>query len=66
MTFNFSLFLLLMIGIQNSSRKSTVNLIINKTVNLPVSFIVGMSFISGSFIGSFLKLNINHEKKEIS
>ena len=55
-----------MIGIQNSSRKSTVNLIINKTVNLPVSFIVGMSFISGSLIGSLLKLNINNEKKEIS
>ena len=55
-----------MLGIQNSSKQSTVNLIINKTVNLPVSFIVGMSFISGSFIGSLLKLNINHEKKEIS
>ena len=64
LTFNFSLFLLLMLGIQNSSKKETVNLLINKTVNLPISFIVGMSFISGSLTGSLLKLNFAPEKKE--
>ena len=51
-TFNSSLFLLLMIGIQNSSYKSKINFLINETVKLPVSFIIGTSFISGSIIGS--------------
>ena len=56
-TFNFSLFLLLMIGIQNSSSRKKVDLIINETVDLPISFIVGISFISGSLAGSLLKVN---------
>ena len=56
--FNFSLFLLLMIGIQNSSSKKKVTLIVNETVELPISFIVGVSFISGSLTGSLLKINL--------
>ena len=62
LTFHFSLFLILMVGIQNSSRKSKVNLIINETVNLPIGFIVGISFISGSIAGNLLEINI--KKKE--
>ena len=58
-TFNFSLFLILMIGIQNSAYKSKVNLILAKTVNLPTSFIIGISFISGSLTGSLLSGNFN-------
>ena len=46
--FNLSLFLLLMIGIQNSTNKNRVNLLISETINLPISFIIGVSFISGS------------------
>ena len=57
-TFNFCLFLLLMIGIQNSSNKSKVNFLINETVNLPISFIIGSSFIGGSIIGSLFNLNL--------
>ena len=53
-----SLFLLLMIGIQNSSNKTKINLIINESVNLPISFIVGSSFIGGSLIGSLLTTNL--------
>ena len=56
-TFNFTLFLILMIGIQNSSNKRKVNLLITDTVALPISFIIGMSFISGSITGSILPLN---------
>ena len=52
--FNFSLFILLLVGIQNSSNKRKVNLLINETVNLPVSFIIGSSFIMGSLTGSLL------------
>ena len=54
LTFNSCLFLLLMIGIQNSSKKSKVNFLINQTVQLPISFIIGSSFIGGSIIGSLL------------
>ena len=62
LTFNFSLFLLLMLGIQNSSKKETVNLLVSETVNLPVSFLVGISFISGSITGSLFRLKLTSEK----
>ena len=60
--FNISLFMILMIGIQNSSNKTKINLIINESVNLPISFIVGISFISGSLTGSILGANFNSKK----
>ena len=47
-----------MIGIQNSSNKSKVNFLKNETVKLPISFIVGSSFIGGSIIGSLFNLNL--------
>ena len=56
--FNFSLFLLLMIGIQNSSQKTKVNFIVNETILMPLSFIIGVSFISGSFAGTLLTINL--------
>ena len=62
-TFNISLFLILIIGIQNSSNKKKVNLLINETVNLPISFIIGISFISGSLIGSFMDWDYIDKKK---
>ena len=52
-----------MIGIQNSSNQIKINLIIGETIDLPTSFIIGMSFISGSITGSFLKINL--EKKRV-
>ena len=61
-TFNFSLFLLLMVGIQNSSNKTKINLIISETVNLPVSFIIGISFITGSLTGGILSSNFDNKK----
>ena len=57
-TFNVCLFLLLMVGIQNSAKKSKVNFLINETIKLPISFIIGSSFICGSVIGSFFNLNL--------
>ena len=62
-TFNSCLFLILIIGIQNSSKKSRINLLIDETENLPISFIIGSSFISGSIIGSFLNYNFDSNKK---
>ena len=58
LSFNSCLFLLLIIGIQNSSNKSRINFFINETVKLPISFIMGSSFIGGSLIGSFLNINL--------
>ena len=59
--FNSCLFLLLFIGIQNSSNKSKVDFLINETIELPISFIVGSSFILGSILGSFVNFNTNNE-----
>ena len=61
-TFNSSLFIILMVGIQNSSNKTKVNLLIGESVKLPISFVVGMSFIAGSLTGSFLRIDPNNEK----
>ena len=57
--FNSCLFVLLFIGIQNSSNKSKVDLLINKTIELPISFVVGSSFILGSILGSFIDFKVN-------
>ena len=59
--FNSCLFLALFIGIQNSSSKSKVDLLIDETIELPISFIVGSSFLLGSILGSLLVLDINNE-----
>jgi len=59
--FNSCLFVILFIGIQNSSNKSKVNLLIEDTIELPISFIVGSSFILGSIFGNFLVLGMNNE-----
>ena len=59
--FNSCLFLILFIGIQNSSNKSKVDLLIDETIELPISFIVGSSFILGSILGSFLVVNMHNE-----
>ena len=61
-TFNSSLFIILMVGIQNSSNKTKVNLLIGESVKLPISFVVGMSFIAGSLTGSFLRIDLSNEK----
>ena len=57
--FNSCLLALLFIGIQNSSNKSKVDFLINETIELPISFVVGTSFILGSILGSFIDLNMN-------
>ena len=61
-TFNSCLFLLLIIGIQNSSTKRKVNLFNKETIALPISFIVGVSFITGSITGSFVPIFFDNKK----
>ena len=53
-----------MIGIQNSSSKKKVNFITTETVSLPIGFIVGISFISGSLTGILLIIKLNDNKKK--
>ena len=55
--FNLSLFNILIIGIQNSSDKNKINFLFKETVELPISFIIGSSFIFGSITGQFLIKN---------
>ena len=61
-TFNLALFIFLIIGIQNSESKSKVNLIIWETITLPISFIAGVSFITGSITGSFVPIFFDNKK----
>ncbi len=62
-TLNSALFLLLVVGIQNSSDRSKVKFIIGETVSLPISFIIGISFISGSVSSNLLTINLINNKK---
>ena len=59
--FNSCLFIVLFIGIQNSSNKNKVDLLIDETIELPISFIVGSSFILGSIFGSFLLIDTDNK-----
>ena len=61
-TYNSCLFLLLIIGIQNSSTKRKVNLLKKETIALPISFIVGVSFITGSITGSLVPIFFDKKK----
>ena len=60
--FNMTLFLLLIISIQNSLNKNKVNLIFEETVELPISFIIGMSFITGSLCGNLIELSLYNKE----
>ena len=60
--FNISLFLMLIIGIQNSSSSKKVNFVISETISLPISFIIGISFIGGSITANALTTNFKKDK----
>ena len=62
-TFNLTLFFILMLGIQNSNVKNKVNFIFNETIELPNSFILGLSFILGSVSGCILNSSYTYRKK---
>ena len=52
-----------MIGIQNSTNKRKVNLLISETISLPISFIIGVSFISGSITASLFSTYFSNIKE---
>ncbi len=55
---------MLLVGIQNSSKKSKIYMLSFNSINLPISFIIGINFISGSLVGSFF--NITEKKNKVS
>ena len=61
-TYNFCLFFILLVGIQNSSNKTQVSFVEMETVELPVSFIVGVSFLAGSILGSLIPYNLRDKE----
>ena len=60
---NSCLFSILVIGLQNNSNKTKVNLLIEETVKLPLGFIVGSSFIAGSIIGNLFNFGSDNKNK---
>ena len=55
---------MLLIGIQNSTKKAKIYMFNFNSINLPISFIVGINFISGSLVGSFF--NVTKKKNKVS
>ena len=62
-TLNSTLLLMLIVGLQNSSHRKKINLLMGETVSLPTGFIVGISFITGSLMGSLITNNLSSPKK---
>ena len=60
---NLILFFLMILFIQNAKIKRSIDFISYKTVPLPISFIVGSSFILGSFNGGLLVNFLGRNKK---
>lgn len=53
---------MLLIGIQNSTKKARVYMFNFNSINLPISFIIGINFISGSLIGSTFSITKKKDK----
>ena len=60
--FNLLLFVFLFLSIQNSSNKQKVFFLNYKSVEIPLSFIVGSSFIFGSFYSNIFVSLITTKK----
>jgi len=52
--FNLLLLVFLLLGIQNSNRSKTIKFLNYESIQMPISFIVGTSFISGSILGTIV------------
>ena len=44
----------MIVGIQNSQEKKKITFLSYESINMPISFIIGASFITGSIFGSFI------------
>ena len=61
---NFCFLIILILAIQNSHNKNKVIFLGNESINLPLSFIIGVSFIGGSITGTFVPLNLISKNKK--
>ena len=60
--FNLILFIFLFLAIQNSTNKQKIFFLNYESVEIPLSFIVGSSFIFGSFYSNILISFISSKK----
>ncbi len=49
---NFVMFSLLFLGVQNANKKNSINFLSYQSVEMPLGFILGVSFILGTNTGS--------------
>ncbi len=63
LTVNLALLIFLLLGIQNSKENKKINFLNLESVKMPISFIIGTSFIAGSLTGSliFSTIKINNK-----
>ena len=61
--FNLLLLIFLLLGIQNSSESKSIKFLGYESIRMPISFIVGNSFITGSLLGIVVFSIINIESK---
>ena len=61
---NFCFLIILIMSIQNSNIKNRVKFLGRESVSLPLSFIIGVSFIGGSTTGLFISSNLIFKNNE--
>ena len=61
---NIFLLIFLLFAIQNSQEKKVIKIFNRETVELPISFISGISFLTGSLSGSFIFSILNFKSNK--
>ena len=62
---NTFLLFFLLFAIQNSQEKKVTKIFNRETIELPVSFILGTSFVAGSLSGGFIFSILSFKNKEV-
>tara|TARA_Y100001968_G_scaffold325502_1_gene366843 strand:+ start:429 stop:665 length:237 start_codon:yes stop_codon:yes gene_type:complete len=65
LTSGILLILFLCLGSQNLEKRHSMNLLVNKTVELPIGFIVGVAFTFGFVSGGLTSILMMKEKIEL-
>ncbi len=61
---NLFFFIFLLIGIQNSYERNKIKFLNYESAAMPISFILGTSFITGSLLGNFILSVIKIDNKK--
>tara|TARA_B100001287_G_scaffold165680_1_gene139204 strand:+ start:305 stop:535 length:231 start_codon:yes stop_codon:yes gene_type:complete len=62
---NLFFLIFLLIGIQNSYERNKIKFLNYESAAMPISFILGTSFITGSLLGNFIVSVIKIDNKKI-